>query len=91
MFAGVQDEQQLPRPQRLREGLRQRQVGFLTDAERGRHPPGDQAGVSRIGQFDQPGAVRIIRHKLAREPQGQPGLADAARNRTASAHGPRRA
>ena len=57
MLAGVQDQQHVPRAQRLGQRLRQRNALLLADPDRG----GDLLGglAVPVGQLDQPGLVKV--------------------------------
>ena len=77
VLAVIEHQQQTPELQRVSERRRQRPAGGLTHAQGGSHRPGHEGGVGNGGQVDQPHAVWAVRQQAGRDPQRQPGLADA--------------
>ena len=59
VLAGVQDQQHVPRAQRLGQRLRQRDALLLADPQRGGHRLRDRAVP--VGQLDQPRLVQVAR------------------------------
>ncbi len=57
MLAGVEEQQHVPRAQRLGQRLSQRDTRFLEYPDRGRHQLGGR--TAPVGRLDQPGLVEI--------------------------------
>ena len=87
VLAGIQDQQHVPRAQRLGQRLRQRDALLLTDPQRGGHRLRDRAVP--VGQLHQPRLVQVARplvrvralpgEHVAGQPHRQPRLADTTR------------
>ena len=84
VLAGIQDQQHVPRAQRLGQRLRQRDPLLLTDPQGGGHRLRDRAVP--VGQLDQPRLVQVARplvrvlagEHVAGQPYREPRLADTA-------------
>jgi hypothetical protein len=78
VLAVVQHQQRLLVPQQVDDLVQGRPGGALGDAEGAGDRVGDPLAVGQDRQVDEPDAVRERPPHLARDVQGQPGLADAA-------------
>jgi len=78
VLAVVQRQQQPARPQRVGQRVEQRPPGFLLDADDRRHPRHDELGLAQVAELDEPHPVREVLGQPGEDPQGQPGLPDAA-------------
>ena len=88
MLAVVEHDQCLPRLQRVGQRVRQRPPGLSVDADQGGHPGDDQVRLPQVTQLDHVDAVREVAGRGGHQPQGQPGLPDAARAAQGEGPGP---
>ena len=79
MLAIVEHDQCLPRLQRVGQRVSQRAPGLGVDADERGHPGDDQVRLPQVAQLDHVDAVREVAGRGGHQPQGQPGLPDAAR------------
>ena len=79
MLAVVDHDQRLACLQRVSQRVRQRAPGLTVDADEGGHPGDDQVRLPQVTQFDHVDAVGEVPGRDSQQPQGQPGLPDAAR------------
>jgi hypothetical protein len=80
VLAVVHDQQQVGAPQVVAEQGHRPGRGLVAQVE-GRHDGvADQAGIGHLGQLDQPAAIAEAAGEIRGRPNGQPGLAHAARS-----------
>ncbi len=88
MLAIVEQDQGLPRLQHVGQRVRQRAPGLSVDADDRGHPRDDQVLLPQVAQLDHVDAVREVAGHGGHQPQGQPGLPDAARAAQGEGPGP---
>ncbi len=79
VLAGVQDQQEMPVGQTVREQIQRVTGGLVGQADAGCHGTGQQLRIAQRGQLDQPHPVVEGPAQIGGHTQGQPGLPHPAR------------